>query len=258
MLGIALLGALVLSGACGAADPIQPQALRRAPGPTWDAGVSATTPTTMPDGPAAVSALPGDGGGGGAAGGGRIVRASPGGPIVTGRIEIPKIGLDHLTYEGNTLAQIDHGPSHWPGTPMPGHVGNTVFPGHRITHTHPFYFIDALVPGDSIIFTTAEGRFVYEVYQSVVVRPNETWVVDPTPDAIVTIFGCHPRGSARFRYVVRGRLVSAPAPQRAAAPPPRSQPAPPPPPPQAPPSTQPARPPATTTTTRPACVICLP
>jgi sortase A len=182
----------------------------------------------------------------------------PGQPLVTGRIEIPKIGLDQPTFEGNTLAQIDHGPSHWPGTPMPGHPGNTVFPGHRITHTHPFFFIDQLVTGDQIIFTTAEGRFVYEVYETHIVRPSETWVVDQVPGAIATIFGCHPRGSARFRYVVRGRLVSPMAPDRPPAPAPAPAPGPArPAPPSAPPSSAPPRSTSTTTTTRPACLVCL-
>jgi sortase A len=251
VLGIVLLVALAIGGACGAAGPVQPIAAAEGAA-TWNApSTDASAPTSMPDAPAAAGALPGDGG---SVGGTRVVRGAPGGPIVTGRIEIPKIGLDHVTYEGNTLAQINYGPSHWPGTPMPGHVGNAVFPGHRITHTHPFFFIDQLVAGDTIVFTTGEGRFVYEVYQSMIVRPSETWIVDNTPDPIVTIFGCHPRGSARFRYVVRGRLVSALAPTRAAAPPPpRPAPAPPP----APARPQPAPPPATTTTTRPTCVICL-
>src|SRR4051812_16599459 len=145
VLGIVLLSALALGSACGAADPVHP-AIARAGVRTWEAAAPAPT-TTMPDAPAAIAALPGEGGGTAVGGGNRVVRAAPGGPAVTGRIEIPKIGLDHITYEGNTLAQIDHGPSHWPGTPMPGHAGNTVFPGHRITHTHPFFFIDQLVAG---------------------------------------------------------------------------------------------------------------
>ncbi|MEY2566572.1 MAG: sortase [Actinomycetota bacterium] len=251
MLGIVLLVALAIGGACGAAGPVQPIA-SAGRAPVWSAPSTDATTTTMPDAPAPATALPGDGG---SAGGTRVLRAAPGGPIVTGRIEIPKIGLDHLTYEGNTLAQINYGPSHWPGTPMPGHVGNAVFPGHRITHTHPFFFIDQLVAGDTIVFTTGEGRFVYEVYQSMIVRPSETWIVDNTRDPILTIFGCHPRGSARFRYVVRARLVSALAPARAApSPTPRPAPASPAP---APAGPQPAPPPATTTTTRPSCVICL-
>ena len=167
---------------------------------------------------------------------------------VTGRIEIPKIGLSHVTYEGNTLREIDRGPSHWPGTPMPGHAGNTVFPGHRTTHSHPFRDLDLLNPGDQIIFETAEGRFVYEVFKSFVVRPNEMWITHPTKDAVVTLFACHPKGSASQRFVVRGQLISAPVT--------------PPPPPNAQAQKPPPPPPPTTTTTAPPrggrCTLCLP
>src|SRR6476661_7405233 len=58
-------------------------------------------------------------------------------PIIQiGTIEIPKIGLLHPVFEGITLTVIDHGPGHWPGSALPCQVGNSVFPGHRVTHTH--------------------------------------------------------------------------------------------------------------------------
>ena len=244
--------ALLIGGACGAARPVQPVSMHPTTTSTWEA--TAPPDTAVPTIEPAAGALPGDESGGGGGGGTRVVRGSPRGPVVTGRMEIPKIGLDHITYEGATLAQINHGPSHWPGTPMPGHAGNTVFPGHRTTHSRPFFRINELVPGDTIILTTNEGRFVYSVYESHIVRPTEMWVVENTPDAIVTIFGCHPRGSAKFRYVVRGRLMSAPLAARPAPPPAREQaPAP------ASPPTQPPPPPTTTTAppAKPGCIICL-
>lgn len=136
---------------------------------------------------------------------------SPAGPTSTGHIEIPAIGVSHPTYQGISLSIIDHGPSHWPGTARPGHVGNTVFPGHRTTHSRPFYDLDKLVPGDSVIFTTNEGRFTYRVSRIFVVDDEDTWIVKPTKNATFTIFACHPKGSARQRIVAVGELVSAPA-----------------------------------------------
>jgi sortase A len=251
VVGRAVLGiGLLVGSACGAAGPVHPVAVRPPARSPSMAHTPDTTPSTID--PAPPAGLPGEGGGGG---GSRVIRAAPGGPAVTGRIEIPKIGLDHITYEGNSLAQIDHGPSHWPGTPMPGHAGNTVFPGHRITHTHPFFDIDQLAPGDQIIFTTAEGRFVYQVYESRIVRPSDMWVVENTPDAIATIFGCHPRGSARFRYMVRGRLVGTPLAARSAPAPAPARPQPPPT--TTPPTTQPPPPPTTAAPRKPGCIICL-
>ncbi len=125
-----------------------------------------------------------------------------------GRIEIPKIGLDHQVMHGITLRNIDHGPSHWPGTPLPGEAGNTVFAGHRVTHSHPFRRINELEPGDEIFFTVAGIRTRYLVTGHEVVAPSRLDIVDPTPTPTATLFACHPPGSARQRYVVRAALAS--------------------------------------------------
>jgi sortase A len=124
-------------------------------------------------------------------------------------MEIPRIGLDHPVFEGIDLRVIDHGPGHWPGTPLPGQHGNVVFAGHRVTHSHPFLHIDELTPGDQVIFHTAAGTSVYEVTEHLIVYPKDIWITKPTPESIVTFFGCHPPHSAAQRYVVRAKLVSA-------------------------------------------------
>jgi sortase A len=136
-------------------------------------------------------------------------RAKAGPAIVqVGVMEIPKIGLVHPVFEGIDLRVIDHGPGHWPGSALPGRPGNSVFAGHRVTHSHPFLHIDQLVPGDQVIFRTAAGTAVYEVTEHLIVFPKDTWIVDSTSGSIVTFFGCHPPHSAKQRYVIRGRLVS--------------------------------------------------
>jgi sortase A len=130
-------------------------------------------------------------------------------PIVKiGEIQIPKIGLVHPVFEGVTLTVIDHGPGHWPGSAVPGQLGNAVFAGHRVTHTHPFLRINELVPGDQIIFKMDNGTFTYEVTGHKVVTPKDVHIVDPTPDATLTLFACHPPHQAIQRYVVLGRFVS--------------------------------------------------
>lgn len=140
-----------------------------------------------------------------------------------GIIEIPKIGLKHRLFEGITLRTIDHGPSHWPGTAMPGHRGNAVFAGHRVTHSKPFRNIDQLVPGDEVIFDIAGKRSVYKMTSSKIVTPKALDIVNPTPTPTATLFACHPPGSAKFRYVVLLALVEdaqSPPPASSAEPPP--------------------------------------
>lgn len=126
-----------------------------------------------------------------------------------GEIEIPKIGLVHPVFEGVWLTVINHGPGHWPGSAKPGGYGNAVFAGHRVTHTHPFRRINELVPGDDIIVRTDKGVFTYKMTSSEVVNPKTgISIVDQHPGHTITLFACHPPGSAQYRYVVHGNLVS--------------------------------------------------
>jgi len=130
-------------------------------------------------------------------------------PVVQiGSVEIPKIGLLHPVFEGITLTVIDHGPGHWPGSALPCQVGNTVFPGHRVTHSHPFLNLDLLSPGDRIIFHMSKEDCVYSVTGTQIVKPTDVWVTDPTTTPTVTLIACHPKHSAAERIVVKGKLIA--------------------------------------------------
>jgi sortase A len=129
-------------------------------------------------------------------------------PIVEiGAIEIPKIGLYHRVMEGISLRNIDLGPSHWPGTALPGENGNAVFAGHRVTHTHPFLRINELTAGDLVIFHINGRKSTYSVTGSEVVYPTQLSIVNQTENATATLFACHPPHSAKQRYVVHLVLV---------------------------------------------------
>jgi sortase A len=130
-------------------------------------------------------------------------------PIVQiGTIEIPRIGLVHPLYEGITLTVIDHGPGHWPGSAMPCQRGNSVFPGHRVTHSRPFYDLDLVQPGDEIVFKIPGRMCVYHVTGTQIVVPTDLWVADPTPTPSATLIACHPKHSAAERIVVKAHLVA--------------------------------------------------
>ena len=133
-------------------------------------------------------------------------------PLVEiGTIEIPKINLTHRIFHGISLRSIDHGPSHWPGSAMPGQIGNAVFSGHRVTHSKPFRNLDQLVPGDQVFFTVNGVRSTYVMTSHEIVTPKGMHIVEPTATPTATLFACHPPGSARFRYVVHLALSAAPA-----------------------------------------------
>lgn len=132
--------------------------------------------------------------------------------VEIGRIASPRLGLDDVLHQGLSLHNIDLGPSHWPGTALPGHLGTVVVAGHRVTHSRPFRDLDQLGPGDTVTFTTADGTFTYTWESTEVVTPDRTDIADQRPEYRATLFACHPPGSARERIVAHFRLVGAPAP----------------------------------------------
>lgn len=128
-------------------------------------------------------------------------------PLVRhGQLEIPAIGLSQPLFEGVTLTAINRGPSHWPGTAMPGEIGNVVIAGHRTTYTRPFWALNELVPGDELIFTVEGERIVYELERTEIVSPTDVHIIDQTAERRATLFACHPRGSARQRIVGHFRV----------------------------------------------------
>jgi sortase A len=126
-----------------------------------------------------------------------------------GSVRIPAIGLDETVRSGVAMSVIDRGVAHWAGTSTPGGSGNMVLAGHRTTKTRPFEDIDRLDEGDLIYMTGGDGREVmYRVSDSFIVDPNDLWITYDGPEPSLTMFACHPKGSARFRIVVQAELVA--------------------------------------------------
>ncbi len=138
-------------------------------------------------------------------------------------IKIPRIGVEKAVVEGVGLPELKKGPGHFPHTPMPGQPGNAAVAGHRTTYGAPFFRLDEVKSGDQILVTTRQGRFRYEVTENKVVGPDETSVLQATPDNRLTLVTCNPRFSASQRLVVVAALAG-----NAAEPRPEPQPGPPP------------------------------
>jgi len=128
-------------------------------------------------------------------------------------IRIPK--LERLrdgwnVVEGVRVVDLRNGAGHMPGTALPGQPGNAVISGHRTTWGQPFHELNELDPGDRIEVDTALGTSIYEVREIHVVAPTELWVTEPREGAWLTLTTCHPKFSARQRYVVMAELVFGP------------------------------------------------
>jgi sortase A len=127
-----------------------------------------------------------------------------------GRIEIDKIGLDAVLFEGVDRDTLKLGPGHMPETPLPGQPGNAVVSGHRTTYGRPFFDVDQLVVGDTIDVETALGMSTYAIRQILVVAPTDVWVTDPIEGAWLTLTTCNPKFSAAERLIIQAEMVGGP------------------------------------------------
>lgn len=127
------------------------------------------------------------------------------------RLEIESIALDEIIRQGVDLSVIDKGVAHWSGTAGPGAPGNMVLAGHRTVETAPFGDLDQVAVGDVVEITGLDGRVAeYRVTETIIVTPSDMWIVDQTDSPILTMFACHPKGSATHRIVVRAELIEPP------------------------------------------------
>jgi sortase A len=106
------------------------------------------------------------------------------------------------------------GIGHYPGTAMPGGVGNFATAAHRTTFGKPFNRVAELVVGDPLIVRTQDTWYVYRVTSTQVVAPGDVGVILPVPgtlgatptERLITMTTCHPMYSARQRFIVHGTL----------------------------------------------------
>lgn len=126
---------------------------------------------------------------------------------VFARIVIPAIELDTLVVNGVSTADLKRGPGWIDWTDLPGPDGTCGISGHRTTYLAPFRRLDELAAGDTIDLFSPYRRYRYRVTGSLVVRPDQTEVVEPGPRPSLTLTACHPPYSARYRIAVTADLV---------------------------------------------------
>lgn len=134
-------------------------------------------------------------------------------------LRIPRFGAayDPVIVQGVGESSLSQGPGHYPGTAMPGQIGNFVVSGHRTTWGHWFYNLNELTKGDHVVVETRRHWYVYTVTTDpFAVSPYDLAVVLPVPDhpgakptqRLLTLTTCNPRFSAAQRLIVHGVLTS--------------------------------------------------
>lgn len=156
-----------------------------------------------------------------------VVRPDPGPPIVMAsapgddeqfaNLIVPRFGADYSRpiLEGVSVkGALADGIGHYPGTQMPGDVGNVALAGHRTGWGAPLGDIGTLMVGDSIYLETEDGWYKYVFRTFSYVMPTSVDVLAPVPqnpdatptDRILTLTSCNPKTTAAERIIAYSTL----------------------------------------------------
>ena len=127
------------------------------------------------------------------------------------RLIIPKIGVNVIVVEGVTLERLAYGPGHYPTTKDFGQSGVAGVAGHRTGWGAPFFNLDRLTRGDELSVETKTAVYTYRVTDKIVVRPDQSQVLDGNPNSnaatqlVLTTYT--PKFTARDRLIIFTDLV---------------------------------------------------
>lgn len=133
--------------------------------------------------------------------------AAPAAGSVLARLQAPSLKLSTVVLEGTDDRTLARGAGHIEDTPLPGQPGNIGIAGHRDTI---FRALRRAKVGDEFDLTTAHGRYRYRVTKTFIVKPEDVYVLDPTPTPSLTLVTCWPFefiGHAPKRFIVQAQLL---------------------------------------------------
>jgi sortase A len=136
------------------------------------------------------------------------VGIAPGGLI--GRLDIPRLHISAPVEAGDDASVLDFAVGYLPDTPLPWKPGNSALAAHRDRLFRP---LEGIRVGDDIQLSTRHGDLRYKVSRTLIVNPKDLWVLNPTPDANLTLITCFPFqyvGNAPKRFVVQARKIEPP------------------------------------------------
>lgn len=124
-------------------------------------------------------------------------------------LRIPRFGDDWewAVVEGTDAPALELGPGHYPGTPMPGDVGNAAIAAHRAGHGDPFIDFDDLRDGDAVEVSQSDTTWVYRIVREPWIVPADAHhVLDPLPGRKLTLTTCWPRYGSSKRLIAVAEL----------------------------------------------------
>ena len=125
-----------------------------------------------------------------------------------GSLDIPRLRLSAMIAEGDDDATPKVAIGHLPDTALPWHDGNSALAGHRDTF---FRLLHHIRLGDELRVSTVHGDFRYQVRETMVVGPNDVWILDPADRPTLTLITCYPFsyvGNAPRRFIVKAERTT--------------------------------------------------
>jgi sortase A len=126
---------------------------------------------------------------------------------IIGEIEIPRLHLSAPIQTGDDSAVMDFSVGYLPDTPLPWMPGNSALASHRDRLFRPLRFIRK---GDTIKLSTTHGVLNYRVLKTMIVNPEDVWVLKPLPKVNLTLITCYPFyfvGHAPHRFIVQAEKL---------------------------------------------------
>ena len=128
------------------------------------------------------------------------------GPQQATRMQIAAIHVDAPVVQGDGWEQLKKGIAQHIGSANPGMTGNLVVSAHNDVFGQLFKDLDQLKAGDEVVVFTADRTYTYVVSGTQVVEPTMVSVMDPTPNATLTLISCYPYLVDNKRIVVTAVL----------------------------------------------------
>lgn len=137
----------------------------------------------------------------------RIGLAAAGYAVTEERLRIPAIGVDSPVFPEYEERWLKRGVVHV-GEPLaPGAPGNLVLAGHSDVYGEVFRDLDQLQTGDDVLMLDDSGAYTYRVRETLIVEPDEIWVMLPTSTPTLTLVSCYPYLLGTHRIVVFADLA---------------------------------------------------
>lgn len=130
-------------------------------------------------------------------------------------LSIPKLGLDHAVVRSDHT-DLKQSLIHYPGTALPGNIGNGVIFGHSVlpqffnpkNYLTIFSTLHTLKPGDTMEVAADGATFTYKITDMYETMPDDLSPLAQVYNGrYITLITCTPPGTYLRRLIIRAQII---------------------------------------------------